>query len=55
MTGNKRFLKATEEWDEKEVVQFSDTIEIYHGEDSVILDKAQAKDLLKVIEEFINE
>lgn len=41
MTGTKRLLKATEEWDEKEVTLFSDTIEIYHGIDSVILDKAQ--------------
>lgn len=55
MKETKKLLKGTEDWDEKKVVLFSDTIEIYHGEDSVILDKAQAKDLLKVIEEFINE
>lgn len=55
MRETKRFLKETEEWDKKEVVLFSDTIEIYHGEDSVVLDKEQAKQLLGVIEEFICE
>lgn len=39
----------------KEVVLFSDTIEIYHGEDSVVLDKEQAKQLLGLIEEFIRD
>lgn len=55
MKETKKFLKGTEDWDEKEVVLFSDTIEIYHGEDSVVLDKAQAKQLLGLIEEFIRE
>lgn len=55
MKETKRFLKETEEWDKKEVVLFSDTIEIYHGEDSVVLDKEQAKQLLGLIEEFIRE
>lgn len=55
MKETKRFLKGTEDWDEKEVVLFSDTLEIYHGEESIVLDKEQAKELLKVIEEFVHE
>lgn len=55
MKETKRFLKGTEDWDEKEVVLFSDTLEIYHGEESIVLGKEQAKELLKVIEEFVHE
>lgn len=55
MKETKKLLKGTENWDEKEVVLSSDTLEIYHGEDSVILDKEQAKQLQGLIEEFIRE
>lgn len=55
MKETKKFLKRTEDWDEKEVVLFSDTLEIYHGEDTIILDKSQAKELLKIIEDFTRE
>lgn len=49
----KTFLKRTEDWDEKEVDILAHNIEIYHGSDPIILDKTQAKELIKLLNKFI--
>lgn len=53
MKERKTFLKRTEDWAEKEVDILAHTIEIYHGSDSIILDKTQAKELMKLLAKFI--
>lgn len=52
-----RTLKETDTWEEKPVRLFpkEDVLEIYHGDDLVMIDKAQAKDLQKVLKEFLDE
>ncbi|QUL77313.1 hypothetical protein [Escherichia phage UPEC06] len=51
----KKFLKETEEFDKKQVAIFDDTIEIYHAEDSVIMDKIQAEELFEILKEYLGK
>lgn len=53
----KKVINATEGWDKKPVIFFpdDDILEIEHGEDTVIMDRKQAKDLLEILKEVLGE
>lgn len=52
-----KVIKATEEWDKKPVIFFpdNDILEIEHGEDTVIMDRKQAQNLLEILKEVLGD
>lgn len=60
MESIKHELKKSVNFKEKEVEIYQSfgniaVLEIYHGNDSVIIDKSQAKDLLEILKGFIDD